>query len=302
MTPSPLAQKKGGSMKRLALGIALIACLRVYAQNQPKTIGNVFTDIAQLEQPGAQRRTIMGMFERYTESARRVIFFARYEVSQSGGATIESEHLLLGLLREGGAVVSRFVRDATLADLRDEITGRMTVKEKVATSVDLPLSDECKRIIAYAAEEAERLNSDHIGPEHLLLGMLREEKSTAGQVLYRRGLKLNVVREELARAPMTQESAATSTQAPPDFSLFNNPVLPRAGAVADAEAAKRIAEAVWIPLYGAELIARQQPLHVEQKFNVWIVSGSAAPEAALFAFILQTDGRVLSLGRGSGKP
>src|SRR5262245_29754399 len=79
----------------------------------------------------SNRRPSADVFERYTETARRVIFFARYEVSQSGGMTIETEHLLLGLLREGGAVVARFVRDATVADLRNEITNRMTVKEKI---------------------------------------------------------------------------------------------------------------------------------------------------------------------------
>jgi Clp amino terminal domain, pathogenicity island component len=69
------------------------------------------------------------MFERYTESTR-VIFFARYGVSQAGHMTIESEHLLLGLVHEDGNILSRFVRDATLADVRDEITSRMAIKEK----------------------------------------------------------------------------------------------------------------------------------------------------------------------------
>jgi ATP-dependent Clp protease ATP-binding subunit ClpC len=190
-------------MKRLAVGIALIACLRVSAQK--KSVGNTFTEIAQLQQLQGHGGQSADMFERYTETARRVIFFARYEVSQSGGMTIESEHLLLGLVREDEAVVTRFVRDASLAALRDEITGRMTVKEKVPTSVDLPLSDECKRILAYTAEEAERLNSAKIGPEHLLLGMLREEKSTAALILYGHGLKLDVVREALARDPIQKE-------------------------------------------------------------------------------------------------
>src|SRR5215467_12742688 len=129
-------------MKRVALLILLVACSRASAQDQPKNTA-----------AGAD------IFKRYTEAARRVIFFARYEVSESGGMAIESEHLLLGLLREGGPVVSRFVRDATLDDLRNEITRHMTPKEKVATSVDLPLSNECRRILAYTAEESERLNT-----------------------------------------------------------------------------------------------------------------------------------------------
>jgi ATP-dependent Clp protease ATP-binding subunit ClpC len=158
-----------------------------------------------------------------------VIFFARYGVSQTGRMTIESEHLLLGLVQDGN-ILSRFVRDATQADVRDEITRRMAIKEKVPTSVDLPLSNESRRILAYAAEEAKRLNTDHIGPEHLLLGMLREETSTAAQVLYQHGLNLNIVREELARAPMPQEPTVSSTEAP-RLTLLNNPALPKAGVV-----------------------------------------------------------------------
>ena len=67
----------------------------------------------------------------------------------------------------------------------------------MSTSIDLPLSDECKRILAYAAEEAERLNHRHIGTEHLLLGILREEKCLAAKILQERGLRLNTIREEL---------------------------------------------------------------------------------------------------------
>ena len=143
--------------------------------------------------------------------------------------TIESEHLLLGLVHEDGNILSRSVRDATLADVRDEITSRMAIKEKVPTSVDLPLSNKSRRILAYAAEEAKRLNTDHIGPEHLLLGMLGEETSTAAQVLCH-GLDLNVVREDLAHARMPQEPAVSSTEAP-RLTLLNNPALPKAGVV-----------------------------------------------------------------------
>jgi len=240
------------------------------------------------------------MFERYTERARRVIFFARYEASQFGSMSIESEHLLLGLLREDRNVVSRFLGIASLADVRNEITGRMTIREKVATSIDLPLSPECKRILAYAAEETERLNQRHIGTEHLLLGILREEKCMAAQILYERGLKPDAVRDELARAPIPPEPPPVSHDPlRPLFSSFlHSPALPKAGVVCDADTAKRIAEAIWTPLYGAETIASQTPLQAELKFNVWLVTGSSAPEAALFVFILQADGRILSVGQG----
>src|SRR5207253_6904675 len=131
------------------------------------------------------------MFERYTEKARRVILFARYEASQFGSPYIESEHLLLGLLREDKALTNRFLRShASVESIRKQIEGHTTIREKVSTSVDLPLSNECKRVLAYAAEEAERLSHKHIGTEHLLLGLLREEKCFAAEILHERGLRL----------------------------------------------------------------------------------------------------------------
>ena len=113
------------------------------------------------------------MFERYTEKARRVIFFARYEASQVGSPFIETEHLLLGLLREDKTLAKRFLPSpATVESIRKQIEGHTKFREKVSTSVDLPLSHECKRVLAYGAEETERLSQKHIGTEHLLLGLL----------------------------------------------------------------------------------------------------------------------------------
>src|SRR5438309_1381385 len=151
------------------------------------------------------------MFERYTEKARRVIFFARYEASQFGSPYIETEHLLLGLLREDKALTNRFLRShASVESIRKQIEGHTTIREKVSTSVDLPLSNECKRVLAYAAEEAERLSHKHIGTEHLLLGLLREEKCFAAEILHERGLRLPTILEELARS--TQEKAQPQRQ------------------------------------------------------------------------------------------
>ena len=141
------------------------------------------------------------MFERYTEKARRVIFFARYEASQYGSPFIETEHLLLGLLREDKALANRFLRThGSIESIRKEIESRITVRERISTSVEVPLSQECKRILTFAAEEAERLGHKHVGTEHLLLGVLREEKSFGAEILLERGLRLSTVREELARS------------------------------------------------------------------------------------------------------
>jgi ATP-dependent Clp protease ATP-binding subunit ClpA len=145
------------------------------------------------------------MFERYTEKARRTIFFARYEASQYGSRYIESEHLLLGLLREDEELANRFLRSrANIESIRKQIEARITVREKVPTSVDLPLSHECKRVLAFAAEESEGLGHKHIGTAHLLLGLLRARECAAAQMLESRGVSLDSVRGQLATgAPLS---------------------------------------------------------------------------------------------------
>src|SRR5437762_2267130 len=141
------------------------------------------------------------MFERYTEKARRVIFFARYEASQFGAPAIEPEHLLLGLMREDKTLTGRFFPRAqiTIESIRREIESRTLLRERIPTSVELPLAPETKRVLAFSHEESDRLQHRHIGTEHLLLGRLREERSMAAQRLFERGLRLNAVRDEIAR-------------------------------------------------------------------------------------------------------
>jgi len=141
------------------------------------------------------------MFERYTEKARRVIFFARYEASQFGAPAIEPEHLLLGLMREDKTLTGRFFPRAqiTIEAIRREIESRTLLRERIPTSVELPLAPETKRVLHYSHEESDRLQHRHIGTEHLLLGLLREERSMAAQILFERGLRLAAVRDEIAR-------------------------------------------------------------------------------------------------------
>ena len=105
------------------------------------------------------------MFERYTERARRSIFFARYEASVFGTQEITSEELLLGILREDKSIATRLGAGAAEA-IRKEIEARAPAKgERVSTSMDLPLSQESQRSLAYAAEEAAALESQtHFTP------------------------------------------------------------------------------------------------------------------------------------------
>ncbi len=156
------------------------------------------------------------MFERYTEKARRVIFFARYEASQFGAPAIEPEHLLLGLMREDKTLTARFLAraQASLEAIRKDIEQRAPLREKISTSVELPLAPETKRVLAYAHEESDRLQHRHIGTEHLLLGLLREERSMAAEILYERGLRLAAVREEVARATGADPRAAQKKDTP----------------------------------------------------------------------------------------
>jgi ATP-dependent Clp protease ATP-binding subunit ClpC len=122
------------------------------------------------------------------------------------------------VLREDKALTNRFLRShAAIESIRKQIEGRTPVREKVSTSVDLPLSQECKRVLAFAAEEAERLSHKHIGTEHLLLGLLREDKSFAAEIMHERGLRLPALREELTRAQ--SEKAASSR--PKEASLLS---------------------------------------------------------------------------------
>jgi ATP-dependent Clp protease ATP-binding subunit ClpC len=141
------------------------------------------------------------MFERYTERARRVIFFARYEASQLGSNSIETEHVLLGLIREGKGLTSRIFSKSHLSmeSIRKEIEGRALYREKVSTSVDIPLSPESKRVLGFASEEAERMLHNYIGTEHILLGLMREEKSVAAGILGEKGMRLTAVREDIVQ-------------------------------------------------------------------------------------------------------
>jgi len=151
--------------------------------------------IAPSGNPGIDSRI---MFERYTEKARRVIFFARYEASQYGSPVIDTEHILLGLLREDRPLMRQLRLDFA-PEIRDEIAKVVRQGKRVSTSVELPLSADSKEILQVACEEANRLANGHVGTQHILLGILRVEKSLAAKLLLARGAKLNAIREQIAK-------------------------------------------------------------------------------------------------------
>ncbi len=145
------------------------------------------------------------MFEHYTETARRVIFFARYEASRFGNPFIDTEHLLLGLIREDKTLPQQMQRSrADVQSLRSEVESQMTIGEKIATSVDLPLAPDAKRALAYAAKEAKMLHHSVIHSSHLILGLLRIKTCVAAAALQRHGIKYAAYRAVVRTTPLPE--------------------------------------------------------------------------------------------------
>jgi len=156
------------------------------------------------------------MFEKYNEKARRALFFARYEASKLGSKVIESEHVLLGVLREGEEIIkeifSRF--NVKADDVRREIEGDRIFVERVSSTQELPLSEESKKILAYASHEAESMMHPYVGTEHLLIGILRVEGSVAARILTASGFNLYGVREETIGLIKEREASKQKKELP----------------------------------------------------------------------------------------
>ena len=138
------------------------------------------------------------MFERYTERARRVLFYARYEVSKLGSHSIENEHVFLGLIRIGEGVANQiFVRaHLPLRAIREEL--EIPKGPPIDPAIEIPFSSETQQLLIDVAQEADQLNDKDIGTEHLLLGLLRAEGTVAASILASNGLRLDAVRQEIA--------------------------------------------------------------------------------------------------------
>jgi ATP-dependent Clp protease ATP-binding subunit ClpC len=134
------------------------------------------------------------MFERYSEKARRVIFFARYEASQWSAETIEPAHLLLGLLREDRPLFRKLLPAPEPLWNAAESLGVKPSERNIFVSGDMPLSEGSKRVLTYAAEEAEQLAHRQVGTDHLLIGLLKEP-GPVSEFLEAEGLRLSAARE-----------------------------------------------------------------------------------------------------------
>jgi hypothetical protein len=140
------------------------------------------------------------LFERYTERARRSIFFARYEASLLGTMEITCEELLLGILREDKTVAIQLETGA-LEAIRKELEQLAPPKgERVPTSVDLQVGKQMREALKFAADEADAMHHKHIEAAHLALGLLRVEDSLAAKLLRKYGMDYEQYRETVGRA------------------------------------------------------------------------------------------------------
>jgi ATP-dependent Clp protease ATP-binding subunit ClpC len=139
------------------------------------------------------------MFERFTDRARKVMALANQEAQRLNHEYIGTEHILLGLVKEGSGVGANVLKnlEVDLRKVRLEVEKLVKAGPEMVTMGKLPQTPRAKKVIEYAIEEARNLNHNYVGTEHLLLGLLREHDGVAAQVLMNLGLKLEEVREEV---------------------------------------------------------------------------------------------------------
>ena len=156
------------------------------------------------------------MFEKYNEKARRALFFARYEASKLGSRVIESEHILLGILREGEESVNELFKrfEVKPEAIRREIEGERVFVERISSTAELPLSEESKKILAYASHEAESMLHSTVGSEHLLIGILRVESCLAARILKQQEVELVTLREEVLSVAQEREASQQKKELP----------------------------------------------------------------------------------------
>jgi len=154
------------------------------------------------------------MWQRFTERARKVVFFAQEEAGRLGENYVSTEHLLLGLVRESDSVAARILdrMGVSPARIRSEVERQVT-RGDGRIGQDMQLTPRAKRVIDLAYDEARNLNNNYIGTEHLLLGLIREGEGMAARVLQRLGVDLERTRREVMNLQDGETTAITATRA-----------------------------------------------------------------------------------------
>ncbi|MEZ6052107.1 MAG: ATP-dependent Clp protease ATP-binding subunit [Planctomycetaceae bacterium] len=170
------------------------------------------------------------MYERFTDRARKVMQLANQEAQRFNHEYIGTEHILLGLVKEGSGVAANVLKnlDVDLRKIRLEVEKIVQSGPDMVTMGKLPQTPRAKKVIEYAMEEARNLNHNYVGTEHLLLGLLREQEGVAAQVLMNLGLKLEDVRDEVLNLlghGLEGEEAQTGGRASSKGSKSKTPAL-----------------------------------------------------------------------------
>ena len=158
------------------------------------------------------------MYERFTDRARKVMQLANQEARRLNQEYIDTEHILLGLIKEGSGVAANVLKnlDIDLHTIRLEVEKIVPPGQGIVTKAKLPHKPQAKKVIEYSIEESRKLKHNYVGTEHLLLGLLREQEGVAAQILMNLGLKLEDVREEVLKL-LGQSSATRSATPGPRF-------------------------------------------------------------------------------------
>jgi ATP-dependent Clp protease ATP-binding subunit ClpC len=171
------------------------------------------------------------MYERFTDRARKVMQLANQEAQRFNHEYIGTEHILLGLIKEGSGVAANVLKnlDVDLRKIRLEVEKLVQSGPDMVTMGKLPQTPRAKKVIEYSMEEARILNHNYVGTEHILLGLLREQEGVAAQVLMNLGLKLEEVREEVLNLLGHGMEGAEGSERPGGLPGASTGEAPRAG-------------------------------------------------------------------------
>ena len=163
------------------------------------------------------------MFERLTDRAKKIMALANQEAQRFNHEYLGTEHILLGLVKEGSCVGAQVLKNLKidLRQVRTKVEELIKKGPEMAVMGNLPKTPRAKKVIEYAIEEARNLKHGWVGSEHLLLGLLREQDGVAAQVLIALGLNLEKVRKEVLRTvdPKDESDAVQTPPAPTETEI-----------------------------------------------------------------------------------
>jgi len=156
------------------------------------------------------------VYDRLTDRAREVLKFANQEANRFNHEYIGTEHLLLGLVKQGNGVAAEVLKrlDVDRPTIRAEVEKLIQSGPDMVTMGRLPMTPRAKHVLNYAIAESKELKHDYVGTEHILLGLIREDEGVAAQILMNLGLRLSQIREEVIRVLKAESESAGEKRIP----------------------------------------------------------------------------------------